>query len=451
MYCTSQGQYLKKLNHLAQENSGLGAAMITLDINGYQVAYRDTNSGVNIYDYELIGDSLDYQFVKHITHPTSSAFFPREIFLHDTILFATSLTPNETRVYYKDQGGLNNWGFVKSLPICKIAAITQDTILFLGNPSDNTHGNFAGNITMHYMNYGGPNNWGKVKSVIPSNLANQDAYGEFLTVKDTILVGTPNPNNGRLAVFNQNEGGPNNWGEVKLIPHFISGSNQNRRMWLRDTLLYATNTSTISVYEMNKGGTNNWGKDTVIDMPGINNGNKILNKFCLFQDTSFYIPTYLIGCNGDSTIDGIRFFSENTGGSGNWGLINDNCMDSSSIRPLDLLYDEVNDILFSVISGNNHKYLTPYKDTAKNIQLSFQSIKTLNSKVFPNPSSDIIRLHGINGIDKITIYNQVGKVVLEPKLVDTNPIDVSNLNSGTYFVKIVSRGQVITEKIIKLD
>jgi hypothetical protein len=71
----------------------------------------------------------------------------------------------------------------------------------------------------------------------------------------------------------------------------------------------------------------------------------------------------------------------------------------------------------------------------------FNEILTIS----PNPSSGIFKLN--IKVDKITIYDYLGKEILEVE--DTNKIDLYNYSKGLYFIKILKEGKATTRKIIK--
>lgn len=71
-----------------------------------------------------------------------------------------------------------------------------------------------------------------------------------------------------------------------------------------------------------------------------------------------------------------------------------------------------------------------------------------NISITPNPASDTftIDLRG-EVLENITIYNELGQQI---KKVTTEKVNISNLSTGIYFVKIISQsGKETTKKIIK--
>jgi hypothetical protein len=71
--------------------------------------------------------------------------------------------------------------------------------------------------------------------------------------------------------------------------------------------------------------------------------------------------------------------------------------------------------------------------------------------VFPNPSADYLEINGLEDFSNkgITIFNALGKVVFQDENLQSNRLNVSNLNSGTYLMSIQSDSFTQTVKFIK--
>ncbi len=82
--------------------------------------------------------------------------------------------------------------------------------------------------------------------------------------------------------------------------------------------------------------------------------------------------------------------------------------------------------------------------------LSNEFFKADNLFVYPNPASDMLYFDTTGDIllNKVEIYDTIGKRILSSQ-VNNNSVDISQLNSGVYFVKIYSGESQITKKIIK--
>ena len=94
------------------------------------------------------------------------------------------------------------------------------------------------------------------------------------------------------------------------------------------------------------------------------------------------------------------------------------------------------------------------KKTQGFIRLKAKSVLAESNKtsiLYPNPASDIVTVKA-NNIHNITIFDVMGKVVIEKKVANENGpnvIDVKSLPNGIFMVKIVdSLGHVTTNKLI---
>jgi len=76
-------------------------------------------------------------------------------------------------------------------------------------------------------------------------------------------------------------------------------------------------------------------------------------------------------------------------------------------------------------------------------------LEDVNSSVFsiyPNPTTDLISIRGVENIKSIKVYSILGS--LEKEVFNTNQIDISELSSGIHLIK-VDNGTVSIKKIIK--
>jgi len=69
-------------------------------------------------------------------------------------------------------------------------------------------------------------------------------------------------------------------------------------------------------------------------------------------------------------------------------------------------------------------------------------------KLYPNPAKDKLYINFNSSNLSGAIYDLQGKRVVDIK-TGINPIDISNLSKGIYFVKIINSGNIIVDKLIK--
>lgn len=71
-----------------------------------------------------------------------------------------------------------------------------------------------------------------------------------------------------------------------------------------------------------------------------------------------------------------------------------------------------------------------------------------NIKVFPNPSSTIFKIVSDTNIDKITIFDTLGKEILT-QTQNNNEVNIEKLSKGIYLIEITSENEKIYKKLIK--
>ncbi len=134
-------------------------------------------------------------------------------------------------IFERDQGGADNWGQVKKLTASDAflgdefgvsVALSGDTAL-VGAHLDNDINGDSGSVYIFERNQGGDGNWGEVKEITSSDNAEFDDFGWSLALEgDTALVGAykdddNGPNSGSVYIFERDAGGAGNWGEkIKL-------------------------------------------------------------------------------------------------------------------------------------------------------------------------------------------------------------------------------------------
>ncbi len=67
--------------------------------------------------------------------------------------------------------------------------------------------------------------------------------------------------------------------------------------------------------------------------------------------------------------------------------------------------------------------------------------------MYPNPSSNILNFQSNEVIDKVLVYNKLGQILFDKSVQnELFSLDISELQSGQYFVNLVA-GEAITTKI----
>ncbi len=101
-------------------------------------------------------------------------------------------------------------------------AINGDTAL-VGAQYNDSGGSNSGSAYIFQRDQGGADNWGQVKKLTASDAAGGDRFGSAVALDgDTALVGAEmdadnGDDYGSVYIFERNQGGTDNWGEVKEI------------------------------------------------------------------------------------------------------------------------------------------------------------------------------------------------------------------------------------------
>ena len=182
-------------------------------------------------------------------------------------------------IYESDQGGPDNWGQVKKLTASDAADYAEfgwgvstsgDTVV-VGSPFE---GDRRGAAYIYGRDQGGADSWGQVKKLTASDAEDWDFFGGFSAISgDTLIVaahGEDGEGSGRGAayVFERNQGGADGWGQVKKLTASDAADND----WFGDSVSISGDTTVVGadhknsyrgaayVYERNQGGANSWGQ-----------------------------------------------------------------------------------------------------------------------------------------------------------------------------------------------
>jgi len=83
------------------------------------------------------------------------------------------------------------------------------------------------------------------------------------------------------------------------------------------------------------------------------------------------------------------------------------------------------------------------------LSIEDNKLKSESIAISPNPTKNYVTISSTSNlqINKVEIYNLIGALVLEQ--INTNTIDLTNLNQGVYLAKIYSNAGTVTKKLAK--
>ena len=189
-------------------------------------------------------------------------------------------------IYDRDSGGTDNWGQVKKLlppteedggQFGYSVDVSVDTAVVGAHILD-AAGSNTGAAYVYYRNQGGTDNWGIVKTI--NGITAGDQFGTDVSVSgDTMAIGaryqdTVATNAGAVYIYERNLGGTNNWGQRKIVyPTTVSANSFGYNIDLNGDILVVgaplddadgVDAGLVYVFMRNEGGANNWGLITTI-------------------------------------------------------------------------------------------------------------------------------------------------------------------------------------------
>ena len=105
-------------------------------------------------------------------------------------------------------------------------------------------------------------------------------------------------------------------------------------------------------------------------------------------------------------------------------------------------------------------WLTTYMPGDESMVIDNTALKNISAvikpeaqllKLYPNPSSNYIRINDLQSQCRFAIIDLTGKIVFKGDVSTENPlVDISELSNGTYLLQVVTnRGVITTQQIIK--
>ncbi|MCP4656476.1 MAG: hypothetical protein GY856_13775 [bacterium] len=255
-------------------------------------------------------------------------------------------------VFERNQGGVGNWGQVTKLTASDAAeydlfgfsvAISGDTVVVGAKWDDDAFPSDpdcdSGAAYVFERNQGGADNWGEVTKLTASDADYGDYFGGSVGISgDTVVVGAYGDDygSGSAYVFERNQGGAENWGQAKKLTASdgaaddqfgrsvdISGDTVVGGAYGDDDNCPPADPDCYSgsayVFERNQGGADNWGQVIKLTASDADYGDQFGWSVAISGDT------VVVGANGDDdagNYSGSAYvFERNQGGADNWGQV----------------------------------------------------------------------------------------------------------------------------------
>ena len=242
-------------------------------------------------------------------------------------------------IYERNSGGSNNWGEVKEIIASDgvtndgfggSVAISGDTVVVGARSDDGDNAFVLGSAYIYERNSGGSNNWGEVKKILASDGEAFDWFGEFVTIlESTVVIGAPG--GGSAYIFERNNGGSNNWGEVKKIQPFNGEEFDGFGVSVAisgNTLVVGAdgdddnghNSGAAYIFERNNGGNNNWGQIKKIIASDGEDSDFFSRRSIAISGDTVIVGAYADDDKGENS-GSAYIFERNDGGNNNWGEV----------------------------------------------------------------------------------------------------------------------------------
>ena len=246
-------------------------------------------------------------------------------------------TAGAAYIFERDQGGPNNWGEVKKLFASDaqagdwfgVSVAIDGDIAIVGARQEDAGGSFAGAAYVFERDQGGPGNWGEVTKLTASDAQTNDVFGVSVAVSgDTIIVGA-GPR-GAAYIFERDQGGPNNWGEVKKLTasdaqafdgfgHSVAVSGDTAVVGARGEDAAGSDAGAAYVFERDAGGADNWGEVTKLTASDAEAGDHFGENVAVSSNTAV-VGAWAEDAGGGSA-GAAYVFERDQGGPNNWGEV----------------------------------------------------------------------------------------------------------------------------------
>lgn len=245
-------------------------------------------------------------------------------------------------VFYKDQGGIDNWGQVTKIRAADAAdddgfgyavALEGDTLV-VGSDGEDGSGTDRGAVYVFYRDQGGADNWGQVAKLTAGDPQDIDQFGFAVALSgDVIVVGAPGDDGTGIArgsayVFSRDLGGADAWGQLKKI----GASDAADDVWFGTSVALdgtvavvgaawddanGTNRGAAYIFARGQGGADNWGE--LKKLTASDGGNSDLFGYAVAVDGSYIVVGAAWNDGGGSERGQAYVFSRDEGGTDNWG------------------------------------------------------------------------------------------------------------------------------------
>ncbi|MDA8745879.1 Ig-like domain-containing protein, partial [Rubripirellula amarantea] len=215
-------------------------------------------------------------------------------------------------------------------------AIDGDTVV-VSAQYDRDIGFRSGAAYVFQKDEGGVDNWGRVKKIVGTDTATRDLFGRSVDISgDTIVVGASvadpiGASSGAVYVFDRDQGGTDNWGQVKKITGSTqaAGDRFGQSVSIDEEFVavgafrhdgVGSDSGAAYIFVRNSGGANNWGESKVIEAPDASAADQFGYAVSM-SGLSVAIGAPLDDEPGLNQLGSVYLFNFFEGGVNNWGQV----------------------------------------------------------------------------------------------------------------------------------
>ena len=245
-------------------------------------------------------------------------------------------------IFYKDQGGVDNWGQFKKLTATGAedndgfgfaVALDGDTLI-VGADGVDGDGTDEGAAYVFYKDHGGADNWGLVVALEAADPEDGNQFGYAIDLSgDVAVIGSPGENGagsnrGASYIFSRDMGGADGWGQLKRL----TAADTADDVWLGTSVALdgalavvgagwddgeGTDRGAAYIFSRDQGGADNWGQFKKLTASDAHDSD--LFGYAVAVDGD-YIVVGAGWSKGGGTERGQAYvFARSEGGTDNWG------------------------------------------------------------------------------------------------------------------------------------
>ncbi|MBN8640308.1 MAG: T9SS type A sorting domain-containing protein [Flavobacteriales bacterium] len=210
---------------------------------------------------------------------------------------------------------------------------------------------------------------------------------------------------------------------------------------------YSPPNSAFVRYEANTGGVNeDWLVTPLINLTNYTGVN--LAFYGGQQYTAAYTTTYEIKVSTTSQTDMASFTTEAFYTEADFASTGIAAFVAADLKTVDLSAYDGQQIYIAFVMSQDDGDNWFIDDVAVTGTLSNVDFESTINNVYPNPTTGIVTIQHNEAIESAKVIGLLGNVV--KSFSNTNTIDLSDLNSGTYLINIITEsGKTTTRKVVK--